>query len=82
MTENTFLSSGHDNSVRLWDVRAAEHQRLLKDSNFGKVTCLQKYTNSVFASANNDGLVNFWDMRKMQLVKQVEMPSHGAISAV
>lgn len=25
MSENTFLSSGHDNTVRLWDVRLQEH---------------------------------------------------------
>jgi len=40
MSENTFLTSGYDNTVRLWDVRVQEHQRLLEDPNFGRVTCL------------------------------------------
>ena len=58
MSENCFISSGHNNSVRLWDVKAKDHQRLLQDPNFGKVTWLQKYNSTIFASACNDGLVN------------------------
>lgn len=46
------------------------------------MTWLQKYNQTIFASACNDGLVNFWDIRKMRLVKQVEMPAHGSISAL
>ena len=82
MSESTFLSSGYDNSVRLWDVRAQEPITLLKDANIGKVTWLKKYNQSIFASACKDGLINFWDIRKMKLYKQVTMPAHGSISSV
>ena len=58
MSETAFLSSGYDNTVRLWDIRAKEHQRILNEAHFGKVTWLQKYNQSIFASACNDGIVN------------------------
>ena len=38
LSENTFLSSGYDGSVRLWDIRQRNWLNIFEDSNFGKVT--------------------------------------------
>ena len=63
LSENTFLSSGYDNSVRLWDIRQRDWLKNFQDLNqrsiqSGKITWMQKYNTDTFAIASNDGLVN------------------------
>ena len=58
LSENTFLSGGYDNSVRLWDIRQKDYLKLFEDINYGKITWMQKYNTDTFAIASNDGMIN------------------------
>ena len=58
LSENTFLSGGYDNSVRLWDIRQKEYSKLFEDINYGKITWMQKYNADTFAITSNDGIIN------------------------
>jgi WD40 repeat protein len=56
--QTSFLTSGVDRGVRLWDMRQNTPLMLFESIHYDKITSLEKLSSSVFASASLDGNLN------------------------
>lgn len=54
----TFLTSGLDKGVRLWDLRQKYHVIFFENIHYDQINSLEKISPTVFATASNDGNLN------------------------
>lgn len=56
--QTSFLTSGIDRGVRLWDLRQKTPLMLFESIHYDRITALERLSSSVFASASLDGNLN------------------------
>ncbi|TNV80981.1 hypothetical protein FGO68_gene11835 [Halteria grandinella] len=80
----TFVTSGIDRGVRLWDMRQNSPAILFKTIHYDQITSLERLSSTVFATASNDGHLNLWDIRMEKLQKQIrfENDSIGCVKFI
>ena len=76
LSESTFLSASVDQTVRLWDSRAAEPQMTFEGLHAADINVLSvnKTHDYLLATGGDEGAVRVWDLRMLKKTSQKYMP--------
>eukprot|EP00347_Sterkiella_histriomuscorum_P023283 403335241 len=72
LNTSTFLTSGHDGGIRLWDMReSVPHIQTYHKYHNDQVTAIDRLSQHIFASSSDDSNINMWDIRMPKMLKQI-----------
>ncbi|HLW67985.1 MAG TPA: M56 family metallopeptidase [Gemmataceae bacterium] len=76
------ITSGHDKSIRIWDLESGQALKNLASAAGVRSLCLSPDGKTLAAGSLDDNFLTFWDLDTLKEKGRQEMPAKGRVSRV